>query len=198
MSVPRTERQIRGFLGRLQYINRFISRLTNICEPIFQLLRKSQPTVWDDQCQHAFERTREYLLSPPVLVPPIPRCPLLLYLSVSDIALGFMLAQLDDSGKDQAIYYLSKMMLDYETRYVMIERYCLALVQATRRLRHYMTKYSVHLCKPSILSLQYMSLSSLPVLHSGSLMAHYYSCSLHFFELLWKLWLKRGLSGSAL
>ncbi|RVW13097.1 Transposon Ty3-I Gag-Pol polyprotein [Vitis vinifera] len=49
-------------------------------------------------------------------------------LSVSDVALGCMLAQLDDSGKDRAIYYLSKRMLDYETRYVMIERYCLALV----------------------------------------------------------------------
>ena len=36
-------------------------------------------------------------------------------------------------------------MLNYETRYVMIERYCLALVWATRRLRHYMTEYSVHL-----------------------------------------------------
>ncbi|WKA03771.1 hypothetical protein VitviT2T_021860 [Vitis vinifera] len=36
-------------------------------------------------------------------------------------------------------------MLDYETRYVMIERYCLALVWATCRLRHYMTEYSVHL-----------------------------------------------------
>ena len=36
-------------------------------------------------------------------------------------------------------------MLDYETRYVMIERLCLALVWATWRLRHYMTKYSVHL-----------------------------------------------------
>ena len=36
-------------------------------------------------------------------------------------------------------------MLDYEMRYVTIERYCLALVWATRRLRHYMTEYSVHL-----------------------------------------------------
>ena len=36
-------------------------------------------------------------------------------------------------------------MLDYETRYVMIECYCLALVWATRRLRHYMIEYSVHL-----------------------------------------------------
>ncbi|KAL6327438.1 hypothetical protein AAG906_019751 [Vitis piasezkii] len=36
-------------------------------------------------------------------------------------------------------------MLEYEMRYVMIERLCLALVWATRRLRHYMTEYSVHL-----------------------------------------------------
>ncbi|RVW61644.1 Retrovirus-related Pol polyprotein from transposon 17.6 [Vitis vinifera] len=143
MPVPRTEKEIRGFLGRLQYISRFIARLTDICEPIFRLLRKNQPTVWNDDCQIAFEKIKEYLLSPPVLVPPMPGRPLLLYLSVSDMALGCMLAQLDDSGKERAIYYLSKRMLEYEMRYVMIERMCLALVWATRRLRHYMTEYSV-------------------------------------------------------
>ena len=145
MPAPRTERKIKGFLGRLQYISRFIARLTDICKPIFQLLKQSQPTVWDDQCQHAFERIREYLLSPPVLVPHTPGRHLLLYLSVSDITLGCMLAQLDDSGNERAIYYLSKRILDYETRYVMIKCFCLALVWATRRLRHYMTEYSVHL-----------------------------------------------------
>ena len=119
--------------------------MTDIYEPIFQILRKSQLTIWDDQCQHAFERIREYLLSPSVSMPPIPGCPLLLYLSISNIALGCMLAHLDDSRKERAIYYLSKRMLDYEMRYVMIKRLCLALVWATRRLRHYMTEYSVHL-----------------------------------------------------
>ena len=79
------------------------------------------------------------------LVPPTPSRHLLLYLSVADIALGYMLAQLDDLGNERAIYYLSKRMLDYETRYVMIEHFCLALVWATRKLRHYMTEYSVHL-----------------------------------------------------
>ena len=58
MPTPRTEREVRGFLSRLQYISRFIVRLTDICEPIFRLLRKSQPTVlgrsmsaciWEDQ-----------------------------------------------------------------------------------------------------------------------------------------------------
>ena len=81
----------------------------------------------------------------PVLVPPTLGRPLLLYLSVLGIALGCMLAQFDDLGKKRAIYYLSKRMLDYETRYVMIEHYRLALVWATWRLRHYMTEYSMHL-----------------------------------------------------
>ena len=71
--------------------------------------------------------------------------PLLLYLSVSDIALGYILARLDDSGKERAIYYLSKRMLGYKTRYIMIERFYLALVWGTLRLRHYMTEYSVQL-----------------------------------------------------
>ena len=57
--------------------------------------------------------------------------------------LGCMLAQLDDSGKERTIYYLSKRMLEYECRYIMIEHLCLALVWATKRLRHYVTEYSI-------------------------------------------------------
>ena len=128
MPAPRTEKEIRGFLGRLQYIIRFITKVTDICESIFHLLRKNQPTVWNDDCQRAFEKIKECLLSSQVLVPPILRCPLLLYLSVSDMALGCMLAQLEESRKEQVIYYLSKRMLEYECRYIMIERLCLALV----------------------------------------------------------------------
>ena len=92
MPAPRNEKEIRGFLGRLQYINRFIARLTDICEPIFLLLRKNQPTIWNNDCLCPFEKIKECLLSPLVLVPPTPGRPLFLYLSVSDIALGCMLA----------------------------------------------------------------------------------------------------------
>ncbi|XP_034674576.1 uncharacterized protein LOC117905822 [Vitis riparia] len=61
------------------------------------------------------------------------------------MALGCMLAQLDDLGKERAIYYLGKRMLEYECRYIMIERLCLALVWATKRLRHCMIEYSIRL-----------------------------------------------------
>ena len=143
MPSPRIKREIRGFQGRLYYISRFIAKLTDICEPIFRFLMKNQPTVWNDDYHCDFEKIKECPLSPLVLVPPILGHPLLFYLSVSDMVLGCLLAKLNDSGKERAIYYLSKRMLEYDCRYIMIERLFLVLVWATRRLRHYVTKYSI-------------------------------------------------------
>ena len=82
MPASRTEREIRGFLDKLQNISRFIAKLIDICEPIFRLLRKNQTTVWNDDYQHAFEKIKECLLSPPVLVPAILGRPLLMHLSI--------------------------------------------------------------------------------------------------------------------
>ena len=42
MPASRTEKEVRGFLGRLNYIARFISHLTATCDPIFKLLKKDQ------------------------------------------------------------------------------------------------------------------------------------------------------------
>ncbi|XP_058003726.1 uncharacterized protein LOC131180128 [Hevea brasiliensis] len=142
MPAPRTEKEIRGFLGKLQYISRFIARLTITCEPIFKLLRKNQPVVWNEQCQEAFEKIKQYLSNPPILSPPIPSIPLILYLSVENMALGTMLAQ-EVENLERAIYYISKKLLAYEENYSLIERTCLAIVWATKKLRHYFQTHQV-------------------------------------------------------
>ena len=36
MPTPKTEKQVRGFLGRSNYISRFISHMTATCAPIFK------------------------------------------------------------------------------------------------------------------------------------------------------------------
>lgn len=38
--APKIKKEVQGFLGRLNYIARFISHLTVTCEPIFKTLRK--------------------------------------------------------------------------------------------------------------------------------------------------------------
>ena len=70
MASPETEKQVRGFLGRLNYISRFISLMTATCAPIFKLLRKDQDCVWTDDCQKVFDNIKSYLLEPPILSSP--------------------------------------------------------------------------------------------------------------------------------
>jgi len=47
---PKTVDKIRSFLGQFQYIPRFISKLTMICEPIFKKMRKGEHKTWDEPC----------------------------------------------------------------------------------------------------------------------------------------------------
>ena len=77
------------------------------------------------------------MLSPPKL-----EKPLILYLSVTETTMGCMLAQESEDKVERAIYYLSKKILEYETRYTPLEKACLALVWATRKLRHYLLAHS--------------------------------------------------------
>ncbi|KAK9019602.1 hypothetical protein V6N11_054118 [Hibiscus sabdariffa] len=136
---PETQKEVRGFLGRLNYISRFISQLTEKCDPVYKLLRKNNPGEWNDECQTAFERIKRQLTNAPVLVPPAPDRPLILYLIVFDNSMGCVLGQHDDSGnKERAIYYLSKKFTEYEAKYSPVEKLCCALVWATKRLRQYM------------------------------------------------------------
>lgn len=140
MPAPKIEKEVRGFLGRLNYIARFISHLTATCKTIFKLLRKDQKVEWDDDFQAAFDKIKEFLLEPPILLPPIQGKPPIMYLTVLDESMGYVLGQQDETGKkENTIYYMSKKFNDCETRYSLLEKTCCALAWAARRLRQYKT-----------------------------------------------------------
>nr|XP_009803261.1 PREDICTED: uncharacterized protein LOC104248654 [Nicotiana sylvestris] len=69
---PKNRKDVMSFLGCLNYISRFIAQSTVICEMIFKMLMKDTTTKWTEECQRAFDRIKEYLSNPPVLVPPEP------------------------------------------------------------------------------------------------------------------------------
>jgi hypothetical protein len=136
MPSPKTECEVRSFLGKLNYITSFITNLTSTCEPIFKLLRKHQLGEWNEERQEAFEKIKTYFKNPPILVPPVPGRPLILYLTVLQTSMGAMLGQHDEfRRKEQTIYYWSKKFNDCEARYITIEKVCYALVWTSKRLR---------------------------------------------------------------
>ena len=92
----------------------------------------------------AFDKIKQYLLNPLVLVPSTPRYPLILYLVVQKTFMGCMLSQsVEPDQKERAIYYLSKKFTSCEINYIAIEKTCCALAWASRKL--YMLYYTTQL-----------------------------------------------------
>ena len=71
----------------------------------------------------------------PMLLAPEPGKNLFMYLLVSEHAMSVVL--LRDQGVQQPIYYVSKTLVDAETRYLPLEKLVLTIVHVTRKLPHY-------------------------------------------------------------
>eukprot|EP00253_Pinus_taeda_P022991 PITA_22991 len=76
--------------------------------------------------QESFERLKGLLVSAPLLRPPNYHRDYILYLAAADTTIGMVLVQTDDDDTEHVIYYLSRNLLDTETRYAHVEKLTLA------------------------------------------------------------------------
>ena len=93
--------------------------------------------MWGIEQQLVLDEIKKYLMNPLVLVPPQHRKPFRLYLSTDGTVIGSALIQ-EFEGRERVIYYLSRRLVDAETRYSDIEKLCLCLYFSCIKLRHYL------------------------------------------------------------
>jgi len=64
---PTDASKLSSFLGMVNHYGKFIKNLTDPCDPLNKLLRKSITWNWTDQCQQTFTKIKEALISADVL-----------------------------------------------------------------------------------------------------------------------------------
>ena len=116
-------------------LNRFISRSSDRCKPFYDILKRNKKFEWKEEHEKAFQELKTYLSTPPLLVKPVDAEPLILYLAVSSHTVSAVLVKYLE-GDQHPVYYVSKSLLDPETRYSHLEKLILALVMASTKLRH--------------------------------------------------------------
>ncbi|XP_077232510.1 uncharacterized protein LOC143869838 [Tasmannia lanceolata] len=132
-------------------LERFISKSAERCLPFFSAVKGLKTAPWTEECQTAFEDLKQYLSSPPLLTKPEPGEELLLYQSVSPLALAAVLVR-EERSQQKPVYYVSKVLHDAEIIYHRVEKLAYALVMAARKLRPYFQAHTIKVLSRSELS----------------------------------------------
>ena len=95
VEAPTCEKDLKKFLGKVNFLRRFISNLSGKIDAFTPILRLKNETefTWGAEQQEAFEKIKVYLSSTPVLKAPRRGVPFRLYVAVEDNVVGAVLTQ---------------------------------------------------------------------------------------------------------
>lgn len=151
---PKTDKELRQFLGLASYLRRFVKNFASIAGPLHSILNnyskkkrvKSKNVLslcekWNSECDIAFETLKNKLSSPPIMAFPDFKAPFVLEIDASLKGFGAVLSQLQD-GKRVVIAYASRKLRNHEqnmTSYSSMKLEFLCLHWAvTNKFRHYL------------------------------------------------------------
>jgi hypothetical protein len=139
IATPKTVKQVRSFIGMINYYKDHIPRHSDLLTPLTALTKKGARFKWTAECQHSFNELKQLLTKQTVLAYPDFTIPFEIYTDASNKQIGSVIQQ---NGRPLAFY--SCKLTNDQTRYTIIELELLAIVET---LQEYCTILLGHIIK---------------------------------------------------
>jgi len=134
---PRDLHEVRSFLGLASYYRRFVPTLAEVAAPLHALMGKNRKFEWTSQCEGAFTKLKQALITSPILAMPNDTDLFLLDTDAYDVSIGAVLSQVKN-GVERVIAYASRSLGKPERNYCVTRKELLAIVCYTRAFRQYL------------------------------------------------------------
>ena len=132
MPKPQDVEGVRRLCGFVNYLAKFLPKLSEVLEPIRQLTREDVIWNWTPACDRAFETVQKLVTEAPVLAFYNPAEQLTIQCDASQSGLGAVLLQ-----NDRPIAYSSRALNKTEQNYAQIEKELLAIVFSVEKWHQY-------------------------------------------------------------
>ena len=137
ISVPKTVREVRSFLGSVQYLAKTIRNLSVKSEPIRRLLKKRSKWSWRNEQQNAFDQIKSDILNITRLKHYDENAPTILSTDTSTKGLGATLWQENENGR-LPVAVASRFLNNAVRSYVTNDSELLAGKWATEHFKQYL------------------------------------------------------------
>ena len=138
LQQPTNVKELRAFLGVINYYGKFVPNLQSHCIPLHQLVKKDVKWGWSREHEELFVKLKQQLTSNDTLVHYDPRLPLILTTDASEVGLGVVLSDQFPDGRERPIAFASRVLVAAEKRYSVIECEALAIIFGVQKFQQYL------------------------------------------------------------
>lgn len=143
--APRNQKQVRAFLGFINFYRKYIRDLSQLTEKLSQLTKKNCIWKWESEQQSAFEQIKKCFLEDIIIGYPDFKQPFFLVTDASGTHIGAELYQMNAEGKHRTIGFTSRTLNEAERKYYTTERELLAIVFGCKKYRNYILGHVTNL-----------------------------------------------------
>ena len=132
MQPPQNTKELKSFLGFIQYLAKFMPNMASESAPLRELLEKQVAWHWDQEQETSFQKLKQMVSSTPVLGYYDPSKPLTLSVDASSKGLGAVLFQ-----DEKPLAYASRALTPAQQHYAQIEKETLAIVYGAQKFHQF-------------------------------------------------------------
>ena len=132
LSIPRSKRDIQSFLGKINFVRRFIPKFAELVKHITSRLKKGSEIKWTYHARSSFEAIKQAIMKAPTLISPNYTKKFYIFSFASYDTIAAVLLQKNDEGVEHPVAFFSKSLRDVELRYGLIEKYAYALIRSLK------------------------------------------------------------------
>lgn len=133
---PKNRRQLKSFLGCINYYNKFLSKYSETIQPLLRLTSKKNKFIWTTKDEETFSQIKQLFLRVNVLHHADHSQVFYIQTDASDNAIGGHLFQIRDNGEKAAIAFMSRALRPVEQRFTTTEKELLAIIHCLQKTRH--------------------------------------------------------------
>ena len=122
LTLPRLKKDIQSFLGKINFVRRFILNFVELVMHITYMLKKEAEVKWTDAVTKSFESIKKAIMEAPTLISPDYSKEFHLFSFASNDTIAAVLLQQDEEGSEHTVAFFSKNLRDVGLRYDIIEK----------------------------------------------------------------------------
>ncbi|OIR56975.1 MAG: uncharacterized protein A8A55_2274, partial [Amphiamblys sp. WSBS2006] len=138
IATPRTVKQLRAFLGMVNYYRDFVPHIAQKAACLYEITKKYSSFKWLPEHDKAFELLKSEMENNCTLAYPDFKKPFVVYTDASGDGLGGLLCQVDTEGNEKIIKCISRSLTPAEKNYGITELECLAIFWSLNKWKYYL------------------------------------------------------------